>query len=52
MANFDPRRDGCIGEYLVVRQLISSSQLEEALYRQNENTAGSSGLHLMPWSIA
>ncbi len=51
-ANFDARRDGRIGEYLVAQQLISRSQLEEALHRQNENTAGSSDLHLIPWSVA
>lgn len=51
-ANFDARRNGRIGEYLVAQQLISRSQLEEALHRQNENTAGSSDLHLISWSVA
>lgn len=51
-ANFDIGRDGLIGEYLVTHRLISRSQLEEALHRQNENTAGSSDLHLISWSVA
>jgi len=36
----------------VTHRLISRSQLEEALHRQNENTAGSSDLHLISWSVA
>lgn len=51
-ANFDAKHNGHLGEYLVAQQLISRSQLEEALCRQNENTGVSPGLYLMPWSVA
>lgn len=52
LANFDAGRDGRIGEYFVTHQLISRSQLEEVLRRQQENTADDSSPHLMNWSIA
>lgn len=49
-ANFDSSRDGRIGDFLVARRLISRSQLEEALRRQQG--ADNPGPHPMSWSIA
>lgn len=52
MGDFEAKRDGRIGEYLVARRLINRNQLEQALQLQETSSAGDSGLHSMHWSIA
>lgn len=49
--NFDAERDGRIGEFLVAQGLINHSQLDEALRRQHEETAGNFDPHLKSWSM-
>ena len=52
LKNFDPRRDGHMGVYLVGRGLVTQRQLDEALRHQEAASTTPGGLHAMPWSTA
>lgn len=52
LKNFDPKRDGQMGVYLVGRGLITQKQLDEALRHQEAAATTPGGLHAMPWSTA